>query len=333
MLSPLTGKPMIARSEPRTITFRKEDFTVMYHYYFDDETGEGFTDSQQGDLNLSQVWNQYRAKHHIPFPEEIISIRESYQLSAAKMSDILGFGINGWRLYEQGEVPSISNARLIRQAADSKSFFHMANDSNALNAKQLHGLLTRIEDLELILSARDPIESYWSEMQPSSLFGYRKPDPIRLAAMVQLLAKKSRPYKVKLNKLLFYADFTHFRTYGKSISGMPYVAIDMGPVPDRFASLFEWMERRRLILIHVKTFQNESIGEQFLPIEQSDLTAVLDSREMETLTTVSDVLGRLNSTRIIEFSHAEPAWLDNVSEKTQIDYSRYAFGMQEIKAL
>ena len=330
MLSPITGKPMIIKSEPRTVTFRKEDFTVMYHFYFDEETGEGFTDSQQGDLNLSLVWNQYRVKHHIPFPEEISSIRESYQLSAAKMSDILGFGINGWRLYEQGEVPSISNARLIRQAADFRSFFQMADDSNALNAKQLHELLTRIEDLELIRSARDPIESYWSEMQPSSLYGYRKPDPIRLAAMVQLLAQKSNPFKVKLNKLLFYADFSHFRTYGKSISFMPYVEIDMGPVPDRFASLFEWMERKRLISIHVKTFQNESIGEQFVPMKQSELTSVLDSREVETLATVSDALGRLNSARIIELSHMEPAWLENIGGRGVIDYAKYAFGMRTL---
>lgn len=332
MLSPLTGKPMIVRAEPRTITFRKEDFTVMYHYYFDEETGEGFTDSQQGDLNLSQAWNQYRVKHHIPFPEEIGSIRESYQLSAAKMSEILGFGINGWRLYEQGDVPSISNARLIRQAADFKSFFHMANDSNVLNTKQLQDLLVQIENLELMLSARDPIESYWSEMPPSSLYGFRKPDPFRLAAMVQVLAQKIRPYKVKLNKLLFYADFTHFKKFGKSISGMPYVAIDMGPVPDRFASLFEWMERKRIISIQMKTFQNESIGEQFIPIEQSDLTSVLDSYEMETIQIVSDVLGGLTSSKIIEISHSEPAWLDNVSKRAQIDYSKYAFGLREINA-
>ena len=51
----------------------------------------------KSEANIFQVYNQYRVKHGIPFPDEISGIREHYGLSAAKMAQILGFGINQYR--------------------------------------------------------------------------------------------------------------------------------------------------------------------------------------------------------------------------------------------
>ena len=98
--------------EVRTITFRKEEFSYI-HTGIIDEEGEMWTTTEMDEANIFQVYNQYRVKHGIPFPGEISGIREHYGLSAAKMAQILGFGINQYRMYEDGEVPSVSNARTI----------------------------------------------------------------------------------------------------------------------------------------------------------------------------------------------------------------------------
>ena len=45
--------------------------------------------------------------------------------------------------------------------------------------------------------------------------------------------------KVKLIKLLYLLDFEHFRQTGRSVTGMEYVALKMGPVP---MDLFEEWE-------------------------------------------------------------------------------------------
>ena len=42
------------------------------------------------------------------------------------MSRILGFGANQYRLYETGEMPSLSNARLILLVADEQNFRKLA---------------------------------------------------------------------------------------------------------------------------------------------------------------------------------------------------------------
>jgi hypothetical protein len=66
MNSPITGKPMRLLREQRVIPFRKENFDVVFHYWLCEETGEQFEDEKQADLNINQVYNQYRAKHNIP---------------------------------------------------------------------------------------------------------------------------------------------------------------------------------------------------------------------------------------------------------------------------
>lgn len=97
--------------ETRTAMFRKEEFTYI-HTGIIDEAGDTWTTTELDEANLFQVYNEYRTRHGIPFPDQIIGLREHYGLSAAKMSQILGFGINQYRMYEDGEVPSLSNAPL-----------------------------------------------------------------------------------------------------------------------------------------------------------------------------------------------------------------------------
>jgi len=63
-------------------------------------------------------------------------------------------------------------------------------------------------------------------------------------------------YKLKLYKLLHFADFQHFRETGRSITGLDYFAWDMGPVPaeldqeikfhpqEDFVRSFTWNRKR-----------------------------------------------------------------------------------------
>ena len=114
MKSPITGKEMSVFKEMRDMKYRKETYPVIFHYYQCEESGEHFEDEHFSALNFNQVVNQYRVRHHIPFPEQIFEIRQKYSLSAARMSEILGLGANTWRNYEAGEVPSRANAGLIQ---------------------------------------------------------------------------------------------------------------------------------------------------------------------------------------------------------------------------
>jgi len=122
MKSPFTGKEMsiIIRSED--LSFRKDSFNVIYPCYYCDNSKQYFTTTEFDTIKMKQVYNQYRDKYNLPFPEEIKEIRAKYGVSATKMSEILGFGANSYRNYENGEVPNQSNANLIQLANDPIKF-------------------------------------------------------------------------------------------------------------------------------------------------------------------------------------------------------------------
>ncbi len=145
MLSPFSEKILTIQLRKEMIPFRKEEFEVMHHFY--EDMGHEFTTTENDEVTLQQVYNQYREKYKLPFPEQIRAIREKYQISASKMSEVLGFGINVYRQYESGEVPNQSNARLIQLAKDSAEFRKLVSLSNAFNEKEQQKILKRIEGL------------------------------------------------------------------------------------------------------------------------------------------------------------------------------------------
>ena len=136
MQSPITGKEMQLLIRSSTLAIRKEYFDVMYHVWHCVDSGEEFEDESLININIRQAEDQYRSKYHLPFPEEIRAIREQYGLSAAKMSEVLRFGINQYKQYEHGELPSESNASLIFLARNPADFMQLIGFSGLLKEEK-----------------------------------------------------------------------------------------------------------------------------------------------------------------------------------------------------
>ena len=67
MTSPFTGGEVLLIKEPREVEFRGSKFHIVHHSYQCVDTGEKFTDTRLDELNVNQVYNQYREKEGIPF--------------------------------------------------------------------------------------------------------------------------------------------------------------------------------------------------------------------------------------------------------------------------
>ena len=63
MKSPFTGNEMKVVKEWRKMTFRRETYRILFHYYVCDETGEQFEDEDFANLNYNQVVNQYKIRY------------------------------------------------------------------------------------------------------------------------------------------------------------------------------------------------------------------------------------------------------------------------------
>jgi len=334
MKSPITGKEMKLTKERRSMDFRKETFEIVFHYYKCEDSGEQFTTTALDEVNINQVYNQYRDKFNIPFTDEIIRIREKYGLSAAKMSEILGFGVNSYRQYEAGEMPSVANAKLIQMVDDPKVFIEMAElcaplDDKAKNKYIQKARLLAEEKKRNIFSLN--FKEYLLGNHLADIYsGYRNPNFEKFSEMVVYYSSKLSPFKTKMNKLLFYADFLMFKKSCFSISGKRYVAIDRGPVPDKYASIYEYLANENVIEIQYTEFPGGYTGEQFKAREDRKFNAELfTENELETLEKVASVFKDTGTNDIISLSHLEEAWKKNVKNKSVISYE-YAFELNQI---
>ena len=334
MKSPITGKEMKLTKERRSMDFRKETFEIVFHYYKCEDSEEQFTTTSMDEVNMNQVYNQYRDKFNIPFPDETIRIREKYGLSAAKMSEILGFGVNSYRQYEAGEMPSTANAKLIQMVDDPKYFIDMvelcATLEDKIKSKYIQKAQLLVEEKKRNIFNLN-LKDYLLGNHLADIYsGYRNPNFEKFSEMVVYFSEQMQPFKTKMNKLLFYADFLMFKQTCFSVSGVRYKAINMGPVPNNFQSIFEYLANEDVIDILYTQFPQGYVGEQFKARTDRPFNAKLfTENELDVLQKVATEFKPTSTNDIIELSHLEEAWKKNEKDKSVISYE-YAFELNQI---
>lgn len=334
MISPMTGKELVPHRELRTLTFRKEEFTVLFHCLKEPDGDDTYTTTELDELNISQAYNQYRDKYNLPFPDEIKAVREQYGLSAAKMSEVLGFGANVWRNYETGEVPSESNARLIQLVQEPKRLRDLVELNEQLAEKEKRKIL---HDIGAMLAKPKPLISETSIQDylmggrlPDRTTGYRRPNLTRMTEMIVFFTYKKKPFKTVMNKLLFYADFLHFKRTCYSITGARYRAIQMGPVPVRFDALFDHVATKDDVDLMQTELADGRIGAQFEPRQGRPFREDLfTEEELKTMEDVAQHFASATAKQLVDLSHEEEAWKEKHEAREVMDYTK-AF---ELKAI
>lgn len=322
MKSPFTGKEMNLIVEKRTQQFRKEDFEIYFHSYQCQDTGEKFETQQQTEINYNQVVNSYREKHQIPFINEIIEIRKKYGVSAKLMSQILGFGVNMYSKYEAGEVPSASNGISIRLAQSPDAFELLVSRCTNIEDDKKKEINKRINKLKE--TKKDLWLSTISSEIPTIYNGYRAFNQDKFQNMIKYFSEKLSPFKVKMNKLLFYSDYLSFKRHGISMSGIEYQAIQMGPVPLHFQSHFDLAQRNNVIRIDEVLFPTGMVGEKFEAIGDRFNKSLFSNNELDILNEIYNLFKDTSTNDIIEISHKEKAWIKCEKDRQTIPYS-YAF--------
>lgn len=317
--------------EPTRLPFRKEEFDVVYHFYLCEDSGERFTDDALDALNLNQVYNQYREKYGIPFPDEIQSVREQYGVSASKMSVILGFGANQYRLYEAGEIPSVANGRLILAIKEPSDFMKQVKASeHLLSSSDVSKFVQRAEKLvehqnmnmwEYLLA-----KQITHDALPSEYSGYHKLDFQRVAQVISFFSQVEGVTKTKLNKLLFYTDFGCYKRTGHSMTGLEYRAITYGPVPAEYDKLYMKLQEDGLVSIEHRSVR-DYVAECFSGLHPFDASGFTVD-ELSVMEQVRASFGAATTSELVELSHQEGAWSENQESRSLISYQKHAFSLR-----
>jgi uncharacterized phage-associated protein len=165
------------------------------------------------------------------------------------------------------------------------------------------------------------------------------PNDIKMRELILHIAQQSESDgkfgAVKLNKILFYADFISFLRRGKSITGLEYFALSEGPAPRQMLPIINSMKKNGDIAI-----QKINIG---LPNPKSKIIALRDpdytKLEAADIVIVDEIIKRFwnkTGTDLTKISHEFSGWLDafyNGGEKTTIPYSAAKFDISGFEFL
>lgn len=165
--------------------------------------------------------------------------------------------------------------------------------------------------------------------QPNNFTGYKKPVAAKIANLVTYFIQHSKPEfndKLKLNKLLFFTDFTHYKNYGASITGLSYRAIKYGPVPANYDNIFAFLENEQFISSQFSKLQNGGAGEVFVSETAFD-EKLFSEEEKETLSAITEKFANISTWDIVELSHKEKAWKELEANRALIGYQDYAFDL------
>jgi uncharacterized phage-associated protein len=110
----------------------------------------------------------------------------------------------------------------------------------------------------------------------------------------------------KLNKVLFFAEFTHLRRHHAVISGCEFQKLPHGPAPCQLLPV-----RSRLVSAgEAEIRQEDFLGRpqhRLVPLRAADLS-VFTAEERETIDDVLEQLSGLTGRQVSDLSHEEPGW-------------------------
>ena len=339
--SPLADGYAKLHLEPDTQSFRKEDFTYLYHCYECETTKERFTTPELDNLNTAQVYNQYREKHQFMFPEQIARLRARYELTAARMALMLDFGPNQYSNYEAGEMPSASNGNILRLASDPATFLRMVRGKKDTLRPNEYEKLRRLLDALLdeaqapqrvggVLGGRAALP----EADPDQYTGYVLPAAEKFAELVLYFFQHlDNLFKVKLLKLLFYCDFQHYRLTAQAITGQRYRAIQHGPVPQEYGQRLQEMVQQGLLEASFHTSLVHSADGSPVLVYKATRPArleIFNESERAVIEQVYQQLGKKSRVALEKLSHSERAWQANEAQNGRISYQEYAYDLRSL---
>lgn len=289
------------------------------------DCGEEFYCEELDNATLVSAYNEYRRRHKLLFPDEIRAIREQYGLSQRSFAKLLNWGDKTIHRYENGSLQDKAHNSLLlflREPANMQAY--LLENEVMLEERQRNKLLENIQALEE--SAQKRMERRFADMifckELSIENGFKAFDYDKLCAMVLYFAHRCKGLlKVKLLKLLNYSDMVFYQENGVSMSGMRYIHLQYGPVPQNYDFLFGMMASDQVAHIEI-AFDNGYEKHQVIP--DCDIPeGVLSAEEIAVLERIYVKFEDFGSVEISNYAHNEKGYrLTKQGEIISYEYAK-----------
>ena len=267
-------------------TFKKKQVEYMASYLFCDRAEELYMDEQQMQDNDVKLKDAYRKSEGLLTSAEISGIRTKYGISQSDLCILLGWGGKTITRYESHQVQDKAHDTILKKIDKDPEWF-----------------LSLLQDARPHLSE----EAYKRYLTAATAL-YEKDQDVYLRKAIEVIryfaasANVTSLYKVKLMKLMWYADALAYKKRGAAITGLVYQALPMGAVPVGHNSIIDLrgVPCEEIDLGETNAYHFSLNGKQEFP--------ALSKEEEDILNLVTEKLGKMSKNEIVNFMHKEQAY-------------------------
>ena len=294
----------------QNILVRGESIPVRVEYFKCVDCGSEFEDPQSTYDPLEVAYHEYRTRHGMVQPEAIRQFREQFGLTQLELSNLLGLGGATLSRYENGALQDEAHNTMLGLAMQPENLLELIKEKPSVlsdeKRERITSLLKDITD-EHEKSFLSMYESRFGSYPASILSGYQSLNVSKLLHAIIFFCKDDELPKTKLNKLLFYADFKHFKEYSISITGACYAHLPHGPAPDKYNYYMATLiEDEKAIFMDERQFPNYA-GEFLTATKEPDLS-IFSTTELKILAMVKEHFANYTAKDIRNFSHEESGY-------------------------
>jgi transcriptional regulator with XRE-family HTH domain len=257
-------------------------------------------------------------------PQEIKALRNNLGLTQQELANLLGWGGATLSRYENGALQDEAHETTLRLLHDPKNVLKLiGSNPESVASDKLSRIVSALNELieEGELSFRQIYEERFGRYSADIYSGYRRLDLNKLFSSILFFCSNSEIVKTKLNKLLFFSDFKHFKEYSVSITGARYAHLPFGPAPDRYSFYLAALYEDEAALSIEEKYFNDVSGEVLRALKPPDLS-LFRASELEMLSGIKDAFKQHSARALSELSHQEKGYLET-SDGELISY-KYA---------
>lgn len=269
-----------------------------------------FVSASLMDENLLRARDAYRAENGLLTSNEIAEIRQFYGLTQSDFSNLLGWGDVTVTRYESKTIQDETYDNLMRMAYESPVFAlesltrHKEKFTQEKYEKVRRSVIVKVQQYGTLYLKKQEIQSMYASYDSESVFnGQKILDIGKVNDVIGYFAQyTNKLYKVKLMKLLWYADVLHYKRHGKAMMGLVYQHKNHGALPLAYNEI--------IYLPSVKVQEeiwNEDIGYKIVPVGETDLSK-FTKQELDILQLLTKKFRDARARDIVDYMHEEAAY-------------------------
>ncbi len=282
-----------------------------------DEDENEFVTGKMENENLLNARNAYRKVHNLLTSDEIVDIRGMYGLSQVDLAKLLGWGEATISRYESKAIQDESYDITLRTIRDNPlATFEYFNKNKASFS------FKKAETIEKCIKSRFDSEGkeylqrqllrseYANYYNPCDENGFTVLDIDKIEAIISYFATKTKNlHKVRLMKMLWYADSLYFNLKNRTMTGLVYVHERFGALPIGHYTLVGLKN-----INMIEEYDGDNIVFHFYPNATIDYRCI-SKDELKILDIVIEKFVSWSTTDIVSYMHNEQAYLSTADDE------------------